>query len=154
MKKIIIAIDYNLSAQKVAGTGYQIAKAMQAEITLVHVITEPAYYAMEYSPILNIAGAYTNGTVSVYKDIKKKARDFLAASVKHLGDTTVKTKVLTGDDINNALLKYCKSRKADMVIMGSHIHHGLKKLFVTDVACHFLKHATIPLLAIPTGEHE
>lgn len=39
MNKILIALDYDPSAQKVAETGFSFAKAMKAEITLLHVMT-------------------------------------------------------------------------------------------------------------------
>jgi nucleotide-binding universal stress UspA family protein len=48
MKKVLIAVDRHESAEKIAKSGYAIARSMQAEITLAHVITEPAYYAEEY----------------------------------------------------------------------------------------------------------
>lgn len=149
MKKILIAIDYNPSAEKVAEAGYELAKALNAELTIAHVMAEPAYYAMEYSPIMGYQGGYTAGTVAVYNDIKKEAKTFLAAAVKHLDDPAIKTKVLAGD-IDDAILKYCKSRKVDLIVVGSHSHTGLKRLFVTDVASHLLKHSPIPMLVIPT----
>ncbi|MBK7437694.1 MAG: universal stress protein [Saprospiraceae bacterium] len=45
MKKILIAIDYNPTAENVAKIGYAVAKAFQAEVVLVHVITDPAFIA-------------------------------------------------------------------------------------------------------------
>lgn len=149
MKQILIAIDYNPAAEKVAETGYALAKAMNAEVTIVHVIANPAYYAVGYSPIMGYQGGYTEGTVAVYNDIKKEAKDFLAAAVKHLGDPAIKTKALAGD-IEDAILKYCKSRKVDLIVIGSHSHKGLGRLFVTDVAAHILKHSKIPMYIIPT----
>ncbi|MEO7444691.1 MAG: universal stress protein [Ferruginibacter sp.] len=152
MKKIIIALDYNPSAEKVAEKGYEIAKAMQAEITLVHVITEPAFYAMQYSPIMGYTGSYTEGTVEVVDDINNKGKDFLIASVKHLGDDSIKTKLLSGDDVDESVLKYCEKQQADVLIIGSHSHKGLAGIFDTDVSSDLIKHTKIPLLIIPTGE--
>jgi nucleotide-binding universal stress UspA family protein len=148
MKNILIAIDYNQSAQKVAETGYALAKAMNAEVTVVHVIADAAYYAEEYSPIMGFRGSYAMGTMALANDVKQEAKDFLAATVKHLGDDKIKTKALAGD-IEDAILKYCKSRKIDLIVIGSHSHKGLERLFVTDVAAHLLKHSKIPLLIIP-----
>jgi nucleotide-binding universal stress UspA family protein len=149
MKKVLIAIDYNPSAEKVAEAGYELAKMMNAELTIAHVMTEPAYYAMEYSPIMGYQGDYTAGTAAVYDDIKKEADFFLAAAVKHLDDPSIITKTLDGD-IDDAILKYCKNYKIDLIVIGSHSHTGLKRLFVTDVAAHMLKHSKIPMLIIPT----
>ena len=73
MKKILIAVDFTPAAQKVAETGYAVAKAMQAEVALVHVIADAAWYAAEYSPIMGYVGGYTAGTVALVDDIKKEA---------------------------------------------------------------------------------
>lgn len=152
MKKIIIAIDYNPAAEKVAEAGYAIAKSLNAGIVLVHVIAEPAFYAMEYSPIMGYQGAYTAGSIEVLEDIKKEAREFLASSVKHLGDDTIKTAVLDGN-IDEAIIQYGKEQQADLIIMGSHRHSGIDRLFLSDVAVNVLRHSPIPLLTIPTGEN-
>jgi nucleotide-binding universal stress UspA family protein len=151
MKKILIALDYNPSAENVAEAGYMIAKAMHAEVTIIHVMTEPAYYAMEYSPIMGYQGGYTEGTIAVGKDIKKEAENFLAATVLHLGDSNIKTKVLDGET-TGSILKFSEDWNADLIVMGSHSHHGLERLFESDTAAHVLKHSKIPLLAIPTED--
>jgi nucleotide-binding universal stress UspA family protein len=53
MKKILIAIDYNPTAQNIAQTGYSLAKSMNAEVTLLHVVADYTYYSsLDYSPIL------------------------------------------------------------------------------------------------------
>ena len=151
MKKILIAIDYNPWAQKVAETGYAIAKAMQAELSIVHVITDAAYYAMDYSPIMGYQGGYTTGTIEVLEDIKKEAQNFLAATVLHLGDNNITTMVLDGET-TDAILKYSVEWNADMIVIGSHSHHGLEKLFGTHVATHVLNHSKVAVLAVPTDE--
>jgi nucleotide-binding universal stress UspA family protein len=151
MKKILIAIDYNPSAERVAETGYLFAKALNAEVVIVHVITEPAYYAIEYSPIMGYQGGYTSGTIDLIEDIKKEAENFLAASVKHLGDNSIKTMVLDGET-TDSILKYSEEWNADLIVMGSHSHKGLERLFVSDTAVHVLKNSKLPLLTIPTQD--
>ncbi len=150
MKKILIALDYNPSAEKVAAAGYALAKAMNAKLAIVHVIAEAAYYAMDYSPIMGYQGAYTTGTVAMAEDIKKEAENFLAATIDHLGDNTIQTKVLDGET-EDSILKYSDEWNADCIVMGSHSHKGLERLLVHDVAVHILKHSKIPLLLIPAG---
>ena len=41
MKKVLIALDYNPTAQKVAEMGHAMAKAMKAEVVLLHILAEP-----------------------------------------------------------------------------------------------------------------
>ena len=85
MKKILIALDFDPSAEKVAEAGYAIAKAMNAEVAIVHVITEPAYYNVEQLPFMGFYHGCNTGITSVARDIKKEAELFLAASVMHPG---------------------------------------------------------------------
>lgn len=151
MKKVLIAINYNPSAEKVAQTGYAIAKSLNAEVALAHVITEAAFYAMDYSPIMGYTGGYTTGTQEVVNDIKTETASYLAAAAKHLGDEKITTLVLEGDTAE-AILECIKDWNADLLVIGSHSHHGLDRLFGTDVAHHILKHSSIPLLIIPTDE--
>lgn len=151
MKKVLIAIDYTPAAEKIAETGYAVAKALKAEVALVHVITEAAFYAMEYSPIMGYKGEYTSGAAEVVADIPKEAENFLAASVRHLGDSSITTMVLQGET-TEAIFQYSKDWNADLIVLGSHSHHGLGRLFSTDTASYILKHSKIPLLAIPTEE--
>ena len=40
-KKVLIDLDYNPTALKVAEVGYSIAKAMGAECLLVHILSTP-----------------------------------------------------------------------------------------------------------------
>ncbi|MCK7539801.1 MAG: universal stress protein [Marinilabiliales bacterium] len=57
MKKVLIALDYDPAAQKVAETGYAMAKAMKAQVVLLHIISDPVYYSSaEYSPIMGFSG--------------------------------------------------------------------------------------------------
>ncbi len=151
MKRILIALDYNSSAEKVAETGYEIASALKAEIYIIHVITEPAYYAVEYTPFIGSRGSsFRKSTNAIVENIKNEAEFFLASSVDHLADKNIKTMVLEGDT-TDAILKFSKDCEADLIVMGSHNHKGLEGLFVTDIASSILKHTHIPLLAIPTN---
>jgi nucleotide-binding universal stress UspA family protein len=43
MKKILIALDYNPTAQQVAETGYKLAKSMNAKVLLLHVVADYTY---------------------------------------------------------------------------------------------------------------
>ncbi|HKO80982.1 MAG TPA: universal stress protein [Chitinophagaceae bacterium] len=151
MKKILIALDYNPDAQKVAETGYFYANAAGAQVALVHIITDPEYYAIEYSPIMGYAGFYSQSSNKMLTEIKEEAKKFLAASANHLGNGNIETHVLEGDTADS-ILDFGKEWKADLIVMGSHRHSMLQKILSEDTAAYILKHSTIPLLIIPTRE--
>jgi nucleotide-binding universal stress UspA family protein len=48
INKVLIALDYDPSAKKVAEVGYQMAESMGAEVSLVHVVENLVAYSLEY----------------------------------------------------------------------------------------------------------
>ena len=56
-KKVLIALDYNPTAKKVAEVGYSIANAMGADCLLVHILSTPIIYtSVNYDPIMGFSG--------------------------------------------------------------------------------------------------
>jgi nucleotide-binding universal stress UspA family protein len=156
MKKILIALDYDPTAEKIAKTGYALATAMKAEVVLVHVIAEPAYYSsMEYS-IMGFTGfmGFSDVDIPVVVDeLKKESQRFLDQSKEHLGDASIKTRVMEGV-FADSILEAAKSESADIIVMGSHGRGGLDKLIMGSVAEKVLHHSSVPLFIIPTKEFE
>ncbi len=55
MNKVLIALDFNPTSQKIAEVGYALAKAMNAEICLLHVISnQTAYLPTVLDPIMGL----------------------------------------------------------------------------------------------------
>ena len=153
MKKILIAIDYNPCAQKVAETGFEYARAMNAEICIVHAIADIAYYfSREYLPVMGFQGFSPDSSFKSMEEQEKEAERFLEAVVKHLGDSTIKTSVLDGKT-SEAILQYAAEYKADLVVMGAHSHNGFGKI-MGDVAAKVIKHAEIPVLVVPADKQD
>jgi nucleotide-binding universal stress UspA family protein len=153
MEKIMIAIDYTSSAKKVAEMGYKIAKALNANIILTHVILDPDLYGMPYSTIvvMGYESGFPADLNANIEQLKTEAQNYLDATVSHLGDKSIQTVVLEGE-VDEAILEYSKKQKVDLIIMGSHRHKGLDRLLLPDIAVQVLKHSKIPLLTIPTKE--
>jgi nucleotide-binding universal stress UspA family protein len=153
MKRVLIAIDYNPCAQKVAETGYAHAREMNAEICIIHAISDIAYYTMEYAPIMGFEGFSPDGSFRNIEEQENEASDFLAAVVKHLGDNNIKTRVLDGRTAE-AISAYAAEWKADLLVMGAQSHNSFEKLLMGDVVASVLKHSKIPLLIIPTDKQD
>jgi nucleotide-binding universal stress UspA family protein len=152
VRKVLIAMDYNPTAQKVAEVGYSIAKSMDAKITLLHVVSDPVYYSsLEYSPIMGFNGFIEPGLVQLKtdQDLKKAGIQFLDKTRKHLGDKTIETMVDEGD-FAESVLKTAKSIHADVIVLGSHSRKWLENILTGSVTEYLLRHSPIPLLIIPT----
>ena len=154
MKKVLIALDYDPTAQKVAEKGYSLSKTMNAKVILLHVIGSSNYYSsLEYSPIMGFSGFTNTGLletidVSVLKDT---SQDFLDKTKDHLGDETIQTYITEGD-FAEAILETSKELKVDVIVMGSHSRKWLDKVLMGSVTEKVLAHSKIPLFIVPTWE--
>jgi nucleotide-binding universal stress UspA family protein len=154
MNRVLIALDYNPTAQKVAEAGFSIAKTMNAEITLLHVLSDPVYYSSEeYSPIMGFKGFFENDQLRLnnIESLKKATLHFLDNSRQHLGDKTIQIMVGEGD-YADSILKAAKEIKADLIILGSHSRKWLENILIGSVTEKVLRHTTVPLLIIPTKQ--
>jgi nucleotide-binding universal stress UspA family protein len=155
VKKVLIALDYNPTAQKVAESGFTLAKNIGAEIILLHVITDPAYYSSpEYSPIVGYTGHLDNDLMQLdsIAALKKASQEFLDKSKDHLGDETIQTLVEEGD-YAESILKTAKDLHADIIVMGTHSRKWLENIVMGSVTEKVLNHTSIPLFIIPTKKH-
>jgi nucleotide-binding universal stress UspA family protein len=157
MKKVLIALDYDPSAEKIAAIGYDLAKAMNADVVLLHVTAEAAYYAaMDYSPVMGYAGfnGFTSMNLSEMTNrLKTESVQFLEQSKKHLGDDSIITVVADGETADTILFT-ANEQQADIIVLGSHSRSGLDKLLMGSVAEKVLHHTKVPLFIVPTKEEK
>jgi len=153
MKKILIALDHNAGAQKIAEAGYELSEALHAHTILLHVTSDSTYYAsLNYSPILGF-DSFSNLDVvqtNAVEELKRTAEDYLDNMKLSLGDETIETVVKEGD-YAETILQTAKEIKADIIVMGTHSRKGLDKVLLGSVAENVLHHATIPLFIIPVN---
>jgi nucleotide-binding universal stress UspA family protein len=156
MKKVLIALDYNPTAQKVAEVGFSMAQAMHAEVTLLHVISDLMYYSStEYSPIMGFGGYMNMDSLQLdsIDGLKKATQHFLDKSKRHLGDKTIQTLIKEGD-FAESILNAAKELHADIIVMGSHSRKWLENIVMGSVTEKVLHHTSIPLFIIPTKKHD
>ena len=154
IKKVLIALDYNPTAQKVAEVGFSMAKAMNAEVILLHVISDPVYYSTsEFSPIMGFSGYTDMGPLQTdsVDSLKSASQKFLEKSKHHLGDDAIQTLVEEGD-FGDSIINAAKKMHADIIVMGSHSRKWLENIVMGSVTEYVLRHTTIPLFIVPTKQ--
>jgi nucleotide-binding universal stress UspA family protein len=152
MKKVLIALDYDPTAQKIAEEGYNLAKTMKAEVILLHVISDPVYYtARDYSPIMGFEGylGVEPDELEAEKILKQASMEFLEKSKRHLGDEKIQIMVREGD-FADSILDAAQESHANLIVMGSHSRKWLENIVMGSVTEKVLHHTSIPLYIIPT----
>jgi nucleotide-binding universal stress UspA family protein len=154
LKKVLIAIDYNPTAQQVAEAGYLLAKTLGAEVILLHVISDLVYYSsIDYSPIMGFDGYMDMGPLQLdtVEGLKTASLQFLKKTKQHLGDNSILTLVKEGE-FSSTILETAKEYKVNIIAMGSHSRRWLDEILVGSVTEKVLHHTNIPLFIIPTSQ--
>jgi nucleotide-binding universal stress UspA family protein len=156
IKKILIALDYNPTAQKVAETGFSLATSLGAELTLLHVITDPVFYATSgFDPIMGFNG-YVDVSPTVVDSIeglKSASLQYLNKTKQHLGDATIRTLVKEGD-FAETILKTAKELHSDIIVLGSHSQKWLENILMGSVTERVLHQSSVPLFIVPTRKRD
>ncbi|MGO3181947.1 MAG: universal stress protein [Aequorivita sp.] len=151
MKKVIITLDYNPNSEKVVHMGHELAKMMQAEVCLFHVLAEVRYYGMQYEPFMGYEGYAFPADYRMQEEFVKVAQDYLDKTVAHLGDNNITTHLTEGDTAKK-ILEYAEEWNADLIVMGTHSHSTLEKIFLGTVASSVLENTNVPVYMVPTGK--
>lgn len=156
MKHVLIALDYDPTAQIVAESGYSIANALGAEVTLLHVISNEVYYSTRaYSPIMGFAGFTTEDTIEIGQNehLKQAAYNYLDKTRSHLGDININSLVKEGD-FAESIIETAELVNANMIVLGSHSRRWLEKIVMGSVTQKVIQLTKIPVLVVPTGKNE
>jgi len=155
-EKVLIALDFDPTAQKVAEAGYSLGKALGAEIVLLHVVSDLLHYnAYKHFTVMGFSGY--DDTVPLImtglKELKEESAKYLEKSKHHLGDSKIRIVVEDGD-IAESVLNTAKKIKADIIILGSHSRKWIENVIMGSVAEKILKLSSIPLFIVPTKKRK
>jgi len=153
MKEILIALDYDPTAEKIAAKGFELARALGAQVHLLHVISDPVYYATRaYDPIMGFTGYLDTSAIDPYgmDSVRKMSIEYLTQIRSHFNDDTARMHVEEGD-YADSILKLADELGVDMIVVGSHSRRWLEKILVGSVTEKVLRQCEIPMLIVPTG---
>ncbi|PHR12669.1 MAG: universal stress protein [Aequorivita sp.] len=151
MKRVLITLDYNPNSEKVVNKGKELAQLMNAEICLLHVLADVRYYGMQYEPFMGYEGYAFPVDFRIQEEFVKVAQDFLDKTATHIGKENITTHLAEGDTAKS-ILEYAEEWGADVIVMGTHSHGTLEKIFLGTVASSVLEHTKIPVYMVPTGK--
>ncbi|HAH58085.1 MAG: universal stress protein [Lentimicrobium sp.] len=156
MKKVMIALDYDPIAQKVAESGFKLAQTMGAEVTLLHVVTNVKYYSTTgVTPIIGFTDHINAVPLFVEKhdDLKDRTSEFLTRTKNYLGDESINILIKEGD-LADTILDTAKELNADLIVMGSHSRRWLDNILMGSVTEKVLKKTEIPLFIVPLRQSQ
>ena len=143
IKKVLIVLDSDPTALKVAKVGFMMAKSMDAEVILMRVIINLVNYSLK---ILKMDSLFV-------EDIKEIFKDFITeTSVKQCDN--MNSIIVKQGNFAVSLINEANKMAAEIIIMGSQNSKWLEELVMGRVTNEQLQLSKIPILIIPTKKHE
>jgi len=161
VKHVLIAIDFSEGTPWVIHLARQLAKALAAEIHLVHV-REITAAPMPGSLGYGLAGMpelapMTGVPVPGFEPLPKtiaESEDEKSRLARWQGEIVQEGVKVTLHEprgaVTEEILKQADAINADLIVMGTHGHGAMYNLLVGGATKGVLKHSTCPVLLVPT----
>src|SRR5262245_45295030 len=140
-KHILIATDGSELAGKAVAAGFDLARELEAQVTVV-TVTEPwpAFVAGDASfafPIDEYENAANESATHILSGVGKLARKAgINCATVHEKDHSP----------SEGILETAAKKNCDLIVMASHGRRGLGRLLLGSVAAKVLTHSTVPVL--------
>lgn len=139
LARILSPVDFSNQSRVAAERATAMAKALEAELVLVHVLSEPVLSLEE-------GGGYTAPRL-VEDYAQEMARRLEAEAASLGGQVAIATKILRGP-IHEAIVNAARALRADMIIMGTHGRTGIPHLLLGSVAERVVRLSEVPVMTI------
>lgn len=141
-RRILVASDYSDPSMTAIGVAAAWAKALEAELELVHAFL-PARYAREIMPgEKDLPGKLKDAALSELETLRKKcAADHPAA----------KLTAIEAEHPATALCEHAVDVGADLIVIGTHGRTGLSRMLIGSVAESVVRHAKCDVLTVHPG---
>ena len=150
MKTILLPTDFSSYANNALDFAYQIAKKVDAQIRLIHIIESldsQMYNSMGMVDVDSQTNMFMGLMIKgVHKQMEKIVNDS-----KYEGVTII-PHVHQGKPYDN-ISREIANHEADLVVMGTLGSSGLDELFIGSNTEKVVRYAKCPVLSIPAGTH-
>ena len=151
MKKVLIALDYGISARKIAEQGYNLAKSMKAKVTLLHVVADETYYSsIDAGPFMGFYG-YDFFNIDDKNTLMESSLHFLEKIKSHLKDPDIEIMAEKGD-FSSVILDVATRNHSSIIVLGAHSKNWLVRTVMGSVTESVLSDSKIPMFIIPVKE--
>jgi nucleotide-binding universal stress UspA family protein len=142
LRRILHPTDFSSASRAAFKRAVSMAKADKAQLILLHVLAPPVPIAGEgYIP------------PNVYEDLEASARKYaekklaaLQAKARQAGVRA--TPLLLEGVVHEQIVRAAKSKKADLIVIGTHGRTGLAKFFLGSVASRVVTAAPCPVMTV------
>ena len=142
VRRIVCASDFSSASRKAVATAVTLAKANRAAVILVHVV----------APIVRLApDQYVPSTT--WEEIEIGTRAWAQRQIEKLATKIKKTGIraaalLVEGEAAVEIVRVARSKRADLLVLGTHGRTGLSKMFLGSVAERVVATAPCPVVTV------
>jgi nucleotide-binding universal stress UspA family protein len=142
MERILIPVDFSSQTDSVVRVGGDLAKALGAEVYLLHVAPpEPEFITYEPGPP-SVRDAVAHEISARHRKLHALDRNLEAQGIR------VTSLVIQGYTVEK-ILQEIERRRIDLVVIGSRGHGAIRHLLLGSVSEGVLRKAPCPVLIVP-----
>ena len=144
IKKILVPTDFSVGAQDAVDYAIEVARRLDAQVTLLHCYQVPVYLLPDGSLI---------GNPATTSDIIRAATDALAAAKSALAVRMSVDTILTKGPPYAQIVDTARDGNYDLIVMGTHGRTGQRHALLGSVAERVVRLASCPVLTVrePAG---
>ena len=140
-KNILVPFDLSVQSTRAFKVALDIAKCRDSKITLLTCLEGDAWHHKYYD---------ARADSELIKKQKKVTTEHLEklTSLADKNNVSIKSQILTSKSVVNDIVTFAKSRKYDLIVIGSHGRTGFDKLLLGSVANGVSQKSTCPILIV------
>ena len=140
-KNILVPFDLSVQSTRSFKVALDLAKNYNSKITLLTCLEGDAWHHKYYD---------ARADSELIKKQKKVTKEHLEKleSLADKNNVSVKSQILTSKSVVNDIVTFAKSRKYDLIVIGSHGRTGFDKLLLGSVANGVSQKSTCPILIV------
>lgn len=144
---IVLAVDLSPSSERIIAQGQSLAQAYAAKLWLLHIApADPDFVGYDVGP-QTVRDAVAKKFHAEHMQIQAYSKQLRDAGL----DATA---LLVQGATAEAILKEAEQLQADIIVLGSHGKGMAKQLLLGSTSSSVIRHATVPVLVVPTREGE
>lgn len=144
--KILIPVDGSACSQEALREGLMLAKALDSDVVLLHVVEEPM-------PLVTDGFVYPSG---LYEAVREAGEEVLRSAKDEADAREVEAVARLVERGRPAVAIVDAARDADLVVIGTHGRRGFDRFVFGSVAESVLRRCPVPCLAVrrPESAHD
>lgn len=142
IKRILVPVDGSTLSLEAIREAFELARALPAEITLLHVVPDPG--------LPNTVDGVWMDTGAIRRDFRQRGHTLLDEAVHELPSVTTRALLrdANGEHIADVIVRLANEEQVDLIVMGTHSRAGLERLLMGSVAERVVHRAIAPVMLV------